>query len=344
MLRKFTIILVFELDSYLLNSLFFLYINSYSTLLTVVLSTFIFSVMLTVIAFVCCKKFWKSRENLNLEIVDDQLYNRNPNFLTLNAAQLINAYNANGIPIQTDAIRSSTPTSSTNALPQTILSPSITGAHNNSNNNINNSLPAIVSSSLNTYSPSMASNLYTSTNSNQPYTTINQQPLNAQAMSNSINTTFSGQSIAMTGYSVHPHQNVHPQALQQALIFYDPPPPYNSNNEINRTFTNESNTQTTTATTNSQPPPTTATVANTNNPNTTSNIDINTINLLPNSIQASASYQQPANNDHQTNTNDLTTNIFSQRLLLALGNYRRQDTVYPVLDQPRKKLCRTLSQ
>lgn len=300
--------------------------------------------MLTIIAFVCCKKFWKSRENhLNLELVDDQLY-RNTNFLTLNATQLINAYNANGLPIQqdairtdairTDAIQSSTPTSSTNALPQTILSPSI---HTNGLNN--NSLPgAIVSSSINSYSPS---NLYTSTNSNQPYASINQQ----QSMNTSINTNFNGQSsIAMTGYSVH-SQNGHPQTLQQTLIpvFYEPPPPYsnsiNSNMEISR---NEAQI---TSNTNNQI--TTTQSVTTANHSSTSNIDSNSISLIPNQT-ASGSYQSTTNhlqNDCPSNTNNnlQTNNIWSQRLLLALGNYRR-DSVFPVLDQPRKKLCRTLSQ
>lgn len=306
--------------------------------------------MLTIIAFVCCKRFWKSRENLNLELADDQLY-RNTNFLTLNATQLINAhsYGANGLPVQTDAIQS-TPTSSMNALPQqqTLLSPSIQPNNLVNNNSINNSLPAIVTS----MSP-IASNqqqplasLYTSASSAQPYAIS--QP------TTTMNAAVSGQSsIAMTGYSVHP------QAIQQALIFYEPPPPYHSHLEISnevhhRAYPSNNGTAASTTVNNLQQQQingsmmvsTTAAPTNSSNLTTaTSNIDLNTINLISN--QASASYQSAtnqSNDDRPTNnTNDLPTNIWSQRLLLALGNYRR-DCVYPVLDQPRKKLCRTLSQ
>lgn len=289
--------------------------------------------MLTIIAFVCCKKFWKkSRENSNLELVDDQLY-RNTNFLNLNAAQLINAYGSNGLAVQTDAIQ--TPTSSTNALSQQHLSPS-----NNltANNNMNNSLPTIVTSmspitSSNQIGQQQLNTLFTTNNSTNP----TQFTINQHQMNQSINSaTLNGQSsIAMaTGYSVHP------QALQQALIFYEPPPPYNSSHDINRTYVNNE-----TLSSNNQQHEINNMPSSTATNSTQSNIDLNAINSVSN--QASASYQttnhQLPDDNRPMNTNDLPTNIWSQRLLLALGNYRR-DCVYPVLDQPRKKLCRTLSQ
>ena len=339
--------------------------------------------MLTIIAFVCCKRFWKSRENLNLELVDDQLY-RNTNFLTLNATQLINANaygGTNGLQVQSsDAIQCQqlTPTSSMNALPQqTLLSPpSITTSNDLANNsNLNSNLPitssGILTSTMNSIQSPIVSNqtgqqlnnLYTTTNATTTYT-INHQNAMAQPC-NTLNTTsintLDGQqsSIAMSGYSVH-----HPQALQQALILcYEPPPPYSRrtspnphhhNQDIHRAFpinnSNEiaHNNLQHTQNENSNLSTAILTIANSNLNSTTSNIDLNTINLInsnaSNLNQASASYQTTTDDSRSSNTNNLPTNIWSERLLLALGNYRR-DCVYPVLDQPkRKKLCRTLSQ
>ena len=303
--------------------------------------------MLTIIAFVCCKKFWKSRENLNLELVDDQSLYANPNFLTLNATQLINAYGANGLPVQsTNAIQSAgTPSSSMNALAQqqpALLSPSSTATNNLATNSINNSLPAIATS-MSSISP-MASGqsgqpmgaMYTSTTNAAPYTISHQHQNTMNTMNQPANASLSGQSsITMTGYSMHP------QALQQTLIFYEPPPPYNSSLDINRTYPpGEAVNQ---AAAVQQP---TVVRTTTNDPHSASNIDLNTINMISAS-QASASYQPAANADDSgaPATADLpaNTNIWSQRLLLALGNYRR-DCIYPVVEQPRKKLCRTLSQ
>ena len=306
--------------------------------------------MLTIIAFVCCKKFWKSRENLNLELVDDQSLYANTNFVTLNATQLINAYSANGLPVQsTNAIQSaSTPTSSMNALAQqqpALLSPSSTATNNLATNSINNSLPAIATS-ISSISP-MASGqtgqplgaLYTSTSNATPYTISHQHQ---NAMNQPANAGLSGQSsITMTGYSMHP------QALQQALIFYEPPPPYNSSLDIHRTYPTGEASSANQATAVQQPTNCMTAVRTANDPHSASNIDLNTINMISASQAASASYQPPANaGDSGAPANaDLpaNTNIWSQRLLLALGNYRR-DCIYPVVDQPRKKLCRTLSQ
>lgn len=325
----------------------------YGTLLTVVLSTFIFSVMLTIIAFVCCKKFWKSRENLNLELVDDQSLYANTNFLTLNATQLINAYSGNGpLPVQsTNAIQSaSTPTSSMNALAQpALLSPSSTATNNLAANSINNSLPAIATS-MNSIGP-MASGqsgqpmgaLYSTAASGNsaPYTMAQHQ----NAMSQSVNATTGQSSITMTGYSMHP------QALQQALIFYEPPPPYNSSLDVHRTGYPAGDAATSAAnqtTTMHQPTSCVPAVRSSNDQHSASNIDLNTINLIS-SQAASASYQPTANVEsgpaNPASELPSNTNIWSQRLLLALGNWpRRGDCIYPVVEQPRKKLCRTLSQ
>ena len=300
--------------------------------------------MLTIIAFVCCKKFWKSRENLNLELVDDQSLYANTNFLTLNATQLISAYGGNGLPVQsTNAIQSaSTPNSSMNALAQpTLLSPSSTATNNLATNSINNSLPAIATS-MNSIGPMTASQtsqpmgaMYGANST--PYTISHHHQ---NAMNQSANANLSGQSsITMTSYSVHP------QALQQALIFYEPPPPYNSSLDIHRTTGHSAAGENVANQAAAMQPPIGA-IRNSNEPHSTSNIDLNTINLI--SSQApTASYQQPTTNESGT-TNTTTdvpanTNIWSQRLLLALGNYRR-DCIYPVVEQPRKKLCRTLSQ
>ena len=304
--------------------------------------------MLTIIAFVCCKKFWKSRENLNLELVDDQSLYANPNFLTLNATQLINAYGANGLPVQsTNAIQSATtPTSSMNALAQpALLSPSSTATNNLAANSINNSLPAIATS-MNSIGPMASSQsgqpmgtLYSTANS-ASYSMAQHQ----NAMSQSTNATAGQSSITMTGYSVHP------QALQQALIFYEPPPPYNSSLDVHRTGYPPGDAAAAAAANQSatmqQPASCMQAVRSSNDPHSASNIDLNTINLIS-SQTASASYQPTANVElgpaNTATEPPANTNIWSQRLLLALGSYRR-DCIYPVVEQPRKKLCRTLSQ